>query len=52
MPSRDDRRHPLDIAKQYGMLPASTEGTCEGRTAMNNQTVRTVFVIGLRQEAS
>jgi len=36
----------LDIAKQYGMLPASTEGTCEGRTAMNNQTVRTVFVIG------
>ena len=23
-----------------------TEGTSEGRTAMNNQTVRTVFVIG------
>ena len=36
----------LEIAKLYGMLPASTEGTCEGRTAMNNQTVRTVFVIG------
>ena len=36
----------LEIAKQYGMLPASTEGTSEGRTAMNNQTVRTVFVIG------
>jgi alkyl hydroperoxide reductase subunit AhpC len=36
----------LEIAKQYGMLPASTEGTCEGRTAVNNQTVRTVFVIG------
>jgi alkyl hydroperoxide reductase subunit AhpC len=36
----------LEIAKLYGMLPASTEGTCEGRTAMNNQTVRTVFLIG------
>src|SRR5262249_41041977 len=36
----------LDIAKAYGMLPASTEGTCEGRTAATNQTVRTVFVIG------
>ncbi len=28
------------------MLPAATEGTSEGRTAANNQTVRTVFVIG------
>jgi len=36
----------LEISKRYGMLPASTEGSCEGRTAMNNQTVRTVFVIG------
>jgi alkyl hydroperoxide reductase subunit AhpC len=36
----------LAIAKLYGMLPAATEGTSEGRTAMNNQTVRTVFVIG------
>jgi thioredoxin-dependent peroxiredoxin len=36
----------LEIAKVYGMLPASTEGTFEGRTAMNNHTVRTVFVIG------
>jgi alkyl hydroperoxide reductase subunit AhpC len=35
----------LEIAKLYGMLPASTAGTSEGRTAMNNQTVRTVFVI-------
>src|SRR5215217_4884450 len=32
----------LDIAKAYGMLPATTEGTSEGRTAANNQTVRTV----------
>jgi len=36
----------LEIAKLYGMLPSSTEGTSEGRTAMNNQTVRTVFVVG------
>jgi alkyl hydroperoxide reductase subunit AhpC len=36
----------LTIAKLYGMLPASTDGTAEGRTAMNNQTVRTVFVVG------
>src|SRR5438309_2477573 len=36
----------LTISKLYGMLPASTEGTSEGRTAMNNQTVRTVFVVG------
>jgi alkyl hydroperoxide reductase subunit AhpC len=36
----------LEISKLYGMLPASTEGSSEGRTAMNNQTVRTVFVIG------
>ncbi len=36
----------LEISKLYGMLPASTEGTSEGRTATTNQTVRTVFVIG------
>jgi alkyl hydroperoxide reductase subunit AhpC len=36
----------LTIAKRYGMLPAATEGTSDGRTAMNNQTVRTVFVVG------
>jgi len=36
----------LTISKLYGMLPASTEGTSEGRTAMTNQTVRTVFVVG------
>ena len=36
----------LEISKACGMLPAATEGTCDGRTAMNNQTVRTVFVIG------
>jgi len=36
----------LKVAKLYGMLPADTAGTSEGRTAANNQTVRTVFVIG------
>ena len=36
----------LKVAKLYGMLPADLEDTCEGRTAADNQTVRTVFVIG------
>jgi alkyl hydroperoxide reductase subunit AhpC len=36
----------LTISKLYGMLPASTEGSSEGRTAADNQTVRNVFVIG------
>jgi thioredoxin-dependent peroxiredoxin len=36
----------LKIAKLYGMLPAATAGTAKGRTPADNQTVRTVFVIG------
>jgi len=36
----------LKVAKLYGMLPADTPGTAEGRTPANNQTVRTVFVVG------
>jgi alkyl hydroperoxide reductase subunit AhpC len=36
----------LSISKAYGMLPASTTGTHEGRTPADNQTVRNVFVIG------
>ena len=36
----------LAIAKLYDMLPAEEAGTSEGRTAVNNQTVRSVFVIG------
>ena len=36
----------LSIAKAYGMLPAATAGTSAGRTPADNQTVRTVFVIG------
>jgi alkyl hydroperoxide reductase subunit AhpC len=36
----------LKAAKLYGMLPADAGETSEGRTAANNATVRTVFVIG------
>ena len=36
----------LKIAKLYGMLPAEAGETSEGRTAADNATVRTVFVIG------
>jgi len=36
----------LKISKAYGMLPAELEGTSEGRTPADNQTVRNVFVIG------
>jgi len=36
----------LKISKAYGMLPASTTGTSEGRTPNDNQTVRNVFIIG------
>ena len=36
----------LEVAKLYNMLPAEEPGTSDGRTAANNATVRTVFVIG------
>lgn len=36
----------LKVAKLYDMLPAEAGETCEGRTAANNATVRTVFVVG------
>ena len=36
----------LNIAKLYGMLPAETENTSDGRTAADNATVRNVFMIG------
>ena len=35
----------LKVAKLYDMLPADAGDSFEGRTAANNQTVRTVFVI-------
>ena len=40
----------LKISKLYGMLPATLEGTCDGRTAADNQTVRNVFVDRAGQE--
>jgi|SRR5690348_4326554 len=36
----------LSVSKLYGMLPAESGSTSEGRTAADNQTVRNVFVIG------
>jgi len=36
----------LQVAKLYQMLPANIQGSCDGRTAADNQTVRNVFVIG------
>jgi alkyl hydroperoxide reductase subunit AhpC len=36
----------LKVAKLYGMLPADTAGSSEGRTPADNATVRNVFVIG------
>jgi alkyl hydroperoxide reductase subunit AhpC len=36
----------LAISKLYGMLPSELQGTSDGRTAADNQTVRNVFVVG------
>ena len=36
----------LAISKLYGMLPADAGQTSDGRTAVDNQTVRNVYVIG------
>jgi alkyl hydroperoxide reductase subunit AhpC len=36
----------LVVSKLYGMLPADAGTTSEGRTAVNNQTVRNVYVVG------
>ncbi|MEO0946332.1 MAG: redoxin domain-containing protein, partial [Pseudomonadota bacterium] len=36
----------LKIAKLYGMLPETEENSAAERTAMDNATARTVFVIG------
>ena len=35
----------FNVAKLYGMLPASTSGDAKTRTPADNQTVRNVFVI-------
>ena len=36
----------LQVAKLYNMLPADEPGSSEGRSAANNATVRSVFIIG------
>jgi len=36
----------LKVAKLYNMLPADSGDSAAGRTAANNATVRTVFIIG------
>ncbi len=36
----------LSVAKLYGMLPAESGNTSQGRTAADNATVRTVFIVG------
>jgi len=36
----------LKVAKLYDMLPAEAENSSEGRTAADNATVRSVFIIG------
>ena len=36
----------MEISKLYNMLPTSEKGSSEGRTAVDNETVRTVFIIG------
>ncbi len=36
----------LNVAKLYNMFPADESGSAEGRTAVTNATVRSVFVVG------
>ncbi|MEO7865337.1 MAG: peroxiredoxin [Sphingomicrobium sp.] len=36
----------LNVAKLYNMLPADSGDSADGRTAANNATVRTVYIIG------
>ena len=36
----------LKVAKLYNMFPADETGSAEGRTALTNATVRSVFVVG------
>lgn len=36
----------LNVAKLYNMFPANEQGSAEGRTALTNATVRSVFIVG------
>jgi alkyl hydroperoxide reductase subunit AhpC len=40
----------LKVSKLYGMLEKNTNGASDGRTALDNKTVRNVFVIGPDRE--
>ena len=40
----------LEVVKLYDMLPAGAGDTSEGRTAADNATARSVFIIGAGQE--
>jgi len=42
----------LKIAKLYGMLPSDAGETSEGRTPINNATVRTVFMMARTRRSS
>src|SRR5216117_3786153 len=42
----DYRRLDLKVAKLYDMIHPSASGTAQGRTAADNATVRSVFVVG------
>ena len=35
----------MNVSKLYNMLPTSEDGSSEGRTALDNETVRTVYVV-------
>ena len=36
----------MNVSKLYNMLPTSEDGSSEGRTALDNETARTVFIVG------
>ena len=36
----------MNVSKLYNMLPTSEDGNSEGRSALDNETVRTVFIVG------
>ena len=36
----------LNVSKLYNMFPADETGSAEGRTALTNATVRSVFIVG------
>tara|TARA_B100000686_G_C16412184_1_gene772800 strand:+ start:88 stop:537 length:450 start_codon:yes stop_codon:yes gene_type:complete len=41
----------LDIAKRYDMLHPNAHGDAKDRTPLDNQTVRSVFIVGLTRKS-